>query len=62
MPAVRLATEEDIPAVAALLAEFRDFWGRGEPAGEAIALYESLGFSSWFDPPGGRNLNLRLPL
>jgi GNAT superfamily N-acetyltransferase len=28
----------------------------------AVALYESAGFSAWFDPPGGRNLNLRLEL
>jgi GNAT superfamily N-acetyltransferase len=28
----------------------------------ALALYESLGFSAWFDPPGGNNLNLRRPL
>jgi len=25
----------------------------------ALALYESLGFSSWSDPPGGRNLLMR---
>jgi ribosomal protein S18 acetylase RimI-like enzyme len=25
----------------------------------AIALYESLGFESWSDPPGGRNLLMR---
>ena len=28
----------------------------------AIALYESLGFSAFFDPPGGNNLNLRRAL
>jgi GNAT superfamily N-acetyltransferase len=28
----------------------------------AIALYERFGFSAWFDPPGGRNLNMRLRL
>jgi ribosomal protein S18 acetylase RimI-like enzyme len=26
---------------------------------EALALYESLGFESWSDPPGGRNLLMR---
>jgi ribosomal protein S18 acetylase RimI-like enzyme len=25
----------------------------------AMALYESLGFESWSDPPGGRNLLMR---
>ena len=25
----------------------------------ALALYESLGFESWSDPPGGRNLLMR---
>jgi GNAT superfamily N-acetyltransferase len=25
----------------------------------AVALYESLGFESWSDPPGGRNLLMR---
>ena len=25
----------------------------------ALALYESLGFDSWSDPPGGRNLFMR---
>ena len=25
----------------------------------ALALYDSLGFSSWSDPPGGRNLLMR---
>jgi ribosomal protein S18 acetylase RimI-like enzyme len=28
----------------------------------ALALYESLGFESWSDPPGGRNLLMRLRL
>jgi GNAT superfamily N-acetyltransferase len=28
----------------------------------ALALYESLGFSNWSDPPGGRNLFMRLRL
>jgi GNAT superfamily N-acetyltransferase len=28
----------------------------------AMALYESLGFSAFFDPPGGSNLNLRKAL
>jgi ribosomal protein S18 acetylase RimI-like enzyme len=28
----------------------------------ALALYERCGFSAWFDPPGGRNLNMRLAL
>lgn len=28
----------------------------------ALALYESLGFESWSDPPGGRNLFMRLRL
>lgn len=28
----------------------------------AVALYESAGFVTWFDPPGGRNLNMRRPL
>ena len=25
----------------------------------AVKLYESLGFDSWSDPPGGRNLLMR---
>jgi ribosomal protein S18 acetylase RimI-like enzyme len=25
----------------------------------ALALYESLGFEAWADPPGGRNLLMR---
>ncbi len=28
----------------------------------ALALYESLGFDSWDDPPGGRNLFMRRKL
>jgi ribosomal protein S18 acetylase RimI-like enzyme len=28
----------------------------------ALELYRSLGFSAWFDPPGGKNLSLRRPL
>jgi ribosomal protein S18 acetylase RimI-like enzyme len=28
----------------------------------ALALYESLGFKGWSDPPGGRNLFMRLRL
>ena len=28
----------------------------------ALPLYESLGFSAWFDPPGGHNLDLRRAL
>jgi GNAT superfamily N-acetyltransferase len=28
----------------------------------AIALYERFGFSDWHDPPGGRNLEMRLRL
>ncbi len=28
----------------------------------ALALYESLGFEGWSDPPGGRNLLMRLRL
>jgi GNAT superfamily N-acetyltransferase len=27
-----------------------------------MALYEAYGFSAWYDPPGGRNLNMRLVL
>jgi GNAT superfamily N-acetyltransferase len=151
MPPVRLATEADTDAVAALLVEFRDWWGRDWPPAEsfargvrrlmadpatefllggdpptgvaalryrygvwydaedcwiedlfvreeargsglgralteaaierarergcrrveldvneaneaATALYESLGFSGWSDPPGGRNILMRLKL
>ena len=28
----------------------------------AVALYESLGFSAFFEPPGGNNLNMRRAL
>ena len=28
----------------------------------AVALYRSLGFSAWFAPPGGHNLNMRRDL
>jgi ribosomal protein S18 acetylase RimI-like enzyme len=31
-PAVRLAAARDVPAVARLLCEFRDWWGYGEPS------------------------------
>lgn len=33
---VRPAQADDLPAVAALLGEFRDFWGRDEPSAQAI--------------------------
>jgi hypothetical protein len=44
---VRLATPDDAAEVARLMT----------PA--ALALYESLGFESWSDPPAGRNLLMR---
>ena len=30
-----------------------------EANGAAVALYRSLGFESWSDPPGGNNLLMR---
>ena len=33
---IRTAAEEDAPAVARLLAEFRDWWGHGEPGDEEM--------------------------
>jgi GNAT superfamily N-acetyltransferase len=36
MAQVRLATEEDAQAVAALMAGFRDWWGRSEPVDASI--------------------------
>jgi GNAT superfamily N-acetyltransferase len=36
MTAIRVASEDDVPAAAALLAEFRDWMGRGDPATAAL--------------------------
>ena len=36
MPLVWLATENEAPAVAGLLAAFRDWWGRDEPSTESL--------------------------
>jgi GNAT superfamily N-acetyltransferase len=36
VPEVRPAETDDLPAVAALVSAFRDFWGRAEPTDEQI--------------------------